>query len=133
MAFSYCRNIYLSDTDAAGVIYFAQGLSICHEAYEEWLKSLGLSIQQMLTEKKIALPIVHGEIDFFQPIIWGDSLKIKLEIQEVKENKLAIAYTIFKSASPDKLLAKASTVHVCIDPQTRQKAILPDRILALLI
>jgi 1,4-dihydroxy-2-naphthoyl-CoA hydrolase len=129
MAFSYCRNIYLSDTDAAGVIYFAQGLSICHEAYEEWLKSLGLSIQQILTEKKIALPIVHGEIDFLQPITCGDALEIKLEIQEVKEKRIAIAYTIFKPASPDEVLAKAITIHVCINPQTRQKTTFPNEML----
>ncbi|MDJ0549913.1 MAG: 1,4-dihydroxy-2-naphthoyl-CoA hydrolase, partial [Microcystis aeruginosa] len=31
---SYERLIYLADTDAAGVVYFAHLLSICHEAYE---------------------------------------------------------------------------------------------------
>lgn len=128
MAFSYCRNIYLSDTDAAGVVYFARGLSICHEAYEEWLLTLGLSIQQILKEKQIALPIVHAEIDFFQPIMCGDALEIKLELQEVTESKFAIAYTIIKPTFPDKILAKALTVHVCIDPQTRLRTTLPDTI-----
>jgi hypothetical protein len=34
MPFSYVRTVRLADTDAAGVVYFARTLSICHEAYE---------------------------------------------------------------------------------------------------
>lgn len=129
MTVSYFRNIYLGDTDAAGVLYFAQGMSICHEAYEEWLKMKGLSLQNILKENKIALPIVHSEIDFFKPIVCGDKLEIRLELVKLDENSFAIAYTIIKLTIPDKILAKASTVHVCINPQTRQRAILPDAIL----
>ena len=129
MTFSYCRNIYLSNTDAAGVLYFAQGLSICHEAYEEWLHTLGLSIQDILQEKKIALPIVRAEIDFLKPIACGDKLEIKLKLQELEQTKFAIAYTILNPIDRHKVLAQALTVHVCINPRTRQRAILPDAIL----
>jgi 1,4-dihydroxy-2-naphthoyl-CoA hydrolase len=130
MTFSYFRKIYLSDTDAAGVLYFAQGMSICHEAYEEWLQEQGISLKVILQEKKIALPIVRAEINFFQPIFCGDKLEIKLELLELKINKFAIAYNIVNPTFPDILLTKALTVHVCINPQTRQRTILPDRLLS---
>ncbi len=129
MTFSSFRNIHLCDTDAAGVLYFAKGLTICHETYEAWLDSLGLSIGQMIRDRTIALPIVHAEIDYFRPIQCSDRLKIKLELQELEQTKFAIAYSFFNSDSPDKLLAKALTVHVCIDPKTRQRATLPSKIL----
>ena len=128
MTFSYFRDIHLCDTDAAGVIYFARGLSICHEAYEEWLQSLGLSIRQILQEKEIAIPIVRAEIDFLQPIICGDAIEIKLKLQEVTESKFIVSYDIFKNTYSDKILAKALTIHVCINPQTRKKAALPQAI-----
>ena len=128
MAFFYCRNIYLSDTDAAGVLYFASGMSICHEAYEEWLIQQQISVQQIISEQKIALPIVHAEINFFQPIRCGDRLKIALEITQVTATSFVINYQVFKSSSSDNLLAKASTKHVCIDIQTRSKSSLPNQI-----
>lgn len=125
MTFSYFRNIYLSDTDAAGVLYFARGMSICHEAYEEWLQARGISLQKILLEKKIALPIVHCQIDFFKPIFCGDRLEIKLELLEIKTTNFAIAYQLLATSSANKLLAKALTKHVCIDPQTRERIALP--------
>lgn len=129
MTFSYYRNIYLSDTDAAGVLYFAKGMSICHEAYEEWLDDQGISIQTILKEKKISLPIVHSEIDFFLPIFCGYRLQIDLEFIPIKEYNYAIAYQLVSTSSPDKLLAKALTKHVCINPITRKRVPLPREIL----
>ena len=34
MAFAYYYTVRFQDTDAAGVVYFANVLRICHEAYE---------------------------------------------------------------------------------------------------
>ena len=48
--FDYRRRIYLGDTDAAGVVYFAKGLEICHEAYEESLAKAGINLNQMIRE-----------------------------------------------------------------------------------
>ncbi|NJO96449.1 MAG: hypothetical protein HC764_10845 [Pleurocapsa sp. CRU_1_2] len=70
MKFDFLRRIYLSDTDAAGVVYFAKGLEICHQAYEESLIWGGISLKQMIQEGKIALPIVHAEIDFCVLFLW---------------------------------------------------------------
>lgn len=125
MTFSSFRNIHLSDTDAAGVIYFAKGLAICHEAYESWLDSLGLNIGKMIKEGLVALPIVHAEIDYLQPIKCGDRVEVKLELLEVQQTQFKVIYEIFKPIKPNQILAKAQTVHVCINPKTRQRATLP--------
>ena len=37
MPFTYARTVHFPDTDAAGVVFFPNYLSICHEAYEEAL------------------------------------------------------------------------------------------------
>jgi 1,4-dihydroxy-2-naphthoyl-CoA hydrolase len=128
MTFSYLRKIYLSDTDAAGVLYFARGMSLCHEAYEEWLQEQGLGVQLILQEKKIALPIVRAEIDFWQPIFCGDRVKIELKLLDLQESSFKIAYQIFSESFPDKLLVKALTKHVCINPETRERVPLPKAI-----
>lgn len=126
--FSYRRRIYLSNTDAAGVLYFAEGMSICHEAYEEWLQTNGISLQTILREQKIALPIVHCQIDFLRPIFCSDLVEINLQFTRVTEHEFAIAYQIFSVSSPPRLLVKALSHHVCIDPQTRSKIALPSKL-----
>ena len=125
MSFSYHRAIYLSDTDAAGVIYFANALNICHEAYEAWLVEIGINLRKMLTEKTIAIPIVHADIDFLRPIFYGDQLQINLEFKLIQDTEFMINYQIFRQESPNKSLAIAKTKHVCINPQTRSRITLP--------
>ena len=95
MTFDYLRRIYLSDTDAAGVVYFARGLEICHEAYEESLAEAGISIKELIREEKIALPIVHAEIDFLRPIFCGDRIQVSLNASLINDSEFAIAYKIF--------------------------------------
>ncbi|MHC5822651.1 MAG: acyl-CoA thioesterase, partial [Nostoc sp.] len=49
MPFTYNRTVRFQDTDAAGVVYFASVLSICHEAYEESLEASSINIKDFFT------------------------------------------------------------------------------------
>lgn len=129
MTFSYSRRVYLNDTDAAGVVYFAKGLEICHQAYEESLAAAEVSLKQMLREKTIALPIVRAEIDFMRPLVCGDELQIDLSASLISNDEFAIAYQICHADNLSRVLVKAKTTHVCIDPQTRTRTDLPSTIL----
>jgi 1,4-dihydroxy-2-naphthoyl-CoA hydrolase len=129
MQFNYLRRIYLSDTDAAGVVYFAKGLEICHQAYEESLAEQGISLKQMIQEGKTALPIVHGEIDFLRPLFCGDRIQISLVASLINHSEFAIAYQIFLIDNLEQILVKGQTRHVCINPQIRQRVDLPVAVL----
>ena len=129
MTFNYLRRIYLADTDAAGVVYFAKGLEICHQAYEDSLAETGISLNQTIREGKTALPIVHAEIDFLRPIFLGDRIQVSLNTSLVNDREFAIAYQITPVGNLEQILVKAQTKHVCIDPQIRQKIDLPLTIL----
>ena len=120
MKFDYLRRIYLSDTDAAGVVYFAKGLEICHQAYEESLTQQGISLKQM---------IVHAEIGFLHPLYCGDQIQIGLTTSLIDDCKFAIAYQISPVDNLAQILVKAQTRHVCINPQIRQRTDLPAIIL----
>lgn len=121
----YERTIRLADTDAAGVIYFASLLAICHEAYEATLEERGISLQAFLKDTSVAIPIVHAEIDFFRPLLWGDRVKIALNPLLISENEYEIEYVVTGILEPEKLSAKAKTRHVCIDPVARRRISLP--------
>lgn len=125
---SYSRTIRLVDTDAAGVIYFASLLSICHEAYEDRLIQSGINLKTFFQNTETALPIVHGEIDFFQPLFCGDRIEIQLIPNVINEHSFEISYQIFLIESSDKKIAQGKTKHVCINPLSREKISLPDPI-----
>jgi 1,4-dihydroxy-2-naphthoyl-CoA hydrolase len=120
--FTYQRKIYFADTDAAGVVYFANLLSICHESYEEFLTNLKINIQDFFTNNKIAIPIIHAEIDFFKPLFCGDLTIIDLNLKLTNNKIFEINYEIKKDSI---LIATALTRHICINPQTRKTLEIP--------
>ncbi|MBD2457213.1 acyl-CoA thioesterase [Nostoc sp. FACHB-87] len=118
MSFIYNRTVRFADTDAAGVVYFANVLSICHEAYEASLNASGMNLKAFFTKPSVAFPIVHANVDFFRPMYCGDELNISLIPQKLSADKFEIAYEI---TIADVLVAKAITRHVCIDVNSRTK------------
>ncbi|MBW4480262.1 MAG: acyl-CoA thioesterase [Tolypothrix brevis GSE-NOS-MK-07-07A] len=118
MPFTYNRTVRFSDTDAAGVVYFANVLSICHEAYEASLEASSIKIKDFFSNTSVAFPIIHADVDFFRPMFCGDKLTISLIPQKVGVEKFEIAYEIVVD---DVIVAKAITRHVCIEASSRSK------------
>ncbi|MEL6495428.1 MAG: thioesterase family protein [Cyanobacteria bacterium J06623_7] len=128
--FDYQRRIHLSDTDAAGVVYFAKGLEICHEAYEESLAAARINLKQMIREGKVALPIVRAEIDFLRPLGCGDLIQVNFNTRQINGSEFAIAYQIVlvDNDNLEQAVIKAQTRHVCINPRRRQRIDFPPAI-----
>jgi 1,4-dihydroxy-2-naphthoyl-CoA hydrolase len=126
MPFTYNRTVRFQDTDAAGVVYFANILSMCHEAYEASLATSGINLKSFFNNPEAAIPIVHASVDFLRPMFCGDNLLIHLTPQQLGENKFEIDYQIIAASSSQQQLAKAITLHVCIDPRTRTRTQLPE-------
>lgn len=120
MAFSFTRIIRFSDTDSAGVVYFSNVLSICHEAYEESLRAFGVDVKSFFIHPETAYPIVRASIDFQRPMYCGDEICISVSPKITDEYSFEISYVI-QSSSAEIILGKGSTKHVCIDAKARKK------------
>ncbi|QLE40782.1 acyl-CoA thioesterase [Nostoc sp. C052] len=125
MSFTYNRTVRFQDTDAAGVVYFANILAICHEAYEESLEASSINLKDFFTNPSVGFPIVHASVDFLRPMFVGDNLLISLISQKIGVEKFEITYEITVA---EVIVAKAITRHVCIDVSSRSKRELPDEI-----
>ncbi len=126
MLFSYYRTVRFADTDAAGVVYFANVLKICHEAYEESLVAADLNLKNFFQDTSTAIPIIHAEVDFFRPMYCGEQFLIQLVPQLLNEKTFELNYQIVKDSSQ---YARAQTKHICIDPLSRKIKPLPQPIL----
>ena len=129
MPFTYKRTVYLADTDAAGVVYFANVLVMCHEAYEASLATAEISLQELLSNREIALPIVHSKADFFRPMFCGDQLLIDLNSHQLNDTEFEVVYQVLAASSSERCLAKAITRHVCINPTSRRRIKMPEAII----
>ncbi len=129
--FVYDRTIHFQDTDAAGVVYFANGLSLCHEAYEASLAASGIDLKSFFRGGAIAVPIIHASIDFFKPMFCGDRITICLEPTLLSPASFQIEYELFfdQDEIEKKAIAKAITKHTCIDINTRKRCNLSQELL----
>lgn len=127
MSFVYNRTIRFQDTDAAGVVYFANVLAICHEAYEESLAASGINIKQFFGNSDVAYPIVNANIDFFRPVFCSDRLVIHVIPKKLSADKFEVNYEV---TIENDIVSRATTKHVCIDTLTRGKRELSDEITA---
>jgi len=137
MPFQYHRVIRFRETDAAGVVYFANLLTLCHEAYEASLDEAGFDLGQFFSrESSVAIPIVHTEGDFYQPLRCGDAIAILLSPKQLTPNSFEISYKIYRqndateadsaaSILTERAAVRALTRHMCINAQTRRRQALP--------
>jgi 1,4-dihydroxy-2-naphthoyl-CoA hydrolase len=125
MPFSYLRTVHFADTDAAGVVFFANYLAICHEAYEEALAAVGINLQAFFADTGTVVPIVKSEAEYLRPLACGDKLRIFVAPVGLSENAFEIRYEIFRLTPVEKRAAVLRTEHVCIDSKARGRKALP--------
>ena len=123
MPFTYTRTVHFQDTDAAGVVYFANVLAMCHEAYEASLAASGINLKAFFSNPEVAFPIIHASVDFYRPMFAGDPLMIQLTPKQVAGDEFEIAYQVFVAGGEvaGRSAAKAVTKHVCIDAVSRTR------------
>jgi 1,4-dihydroxy-2-naphthoyl-CoA hydrolase len=129
MSFCYEYTIQFRDTDAAGVGYFANIISICHVAYEASLIDSGIDLKLFVNNPKFAVPITHVSADFFRPLFCGDRVIIEITPSSIDSCKFEIKYQILsRKLQPSEALVLATVItkHVVIDPATRKRKDLPD-------
>jgi 1,4-dihydroxy-2-naphthoyl-CoA hydrolase len=117
MSFEYKYTIQFRDTDAAGVVYFTNILSICHIAYEASLIESGIDLKTFVNNSEFAVPITHASADFFKPLYCGDRITIELTPRSIDLCRFEIDYQLGA--------ATVITKHVVIDPRTRKRQELP--------
>ncbi|MBF5058642.1 acyl-CoA thioesterase [Candidatus Neptunochlamydia vexilliferae] len=120
--FTYHRTIRVQDTDATGVLYFANQLQIGMEAFEEFLASQGFSLNEMIEKKKFLLPVVHAEADFAAPLYLGDQLEVTLSFSHIGNRSFTHTSDILKGG---KKVGTVTIIHAVLCPKTKRATPIP--------
>ena len=126
MRYNYQTVVKMYDTDAAGILYFANQFRFVHDAWESFLNSKGIFIHELLNSSDYMFVIAHAESDYMAPVFLGDELIVQLCIERVGAQSVTFGYDILRK---DEVVGKAKTVHVAIDPSTRTSICLPQELL----
>ena len=113
------------DTDAAGVMFFANHLKLVHNTYEAFMTSIGFGLNRILRDTPFLLPVVHVEADYKAPLRLGDRFRISLT-STVKDRSFLIT-ALFRGPSGE-IAAEVTTVHLPIHKKTGKRLPLPDEL-----
>lgn len=122
MPFTYERTIRLSDTDAAGVVFFPSYLAICHEAYEAALASMGVDLKGFFSAADgLSVPVAKSEADYLRPLFAGDRITVQVTPTRLSEERFALDFELTKTHPASKRVARVRTEHVCISVTKRER------------
>ncbi len=124
--FEVQTNVKLHDTDAAGILFFANYLRLAHAAYEAFMKSIGCGLDYIIRQSDYLVLIAHSEADYQKPLFYGDKVTISLKAENIGHSSFVLGYT-FRDRDGD-TVARLKTVHVSVARAGGQKIAVPDKI-----
>lgn len=124
--FSWEVRVYYEDTDAGGIVYYANYLKFFERARTEWLRAIGVGQQDLLAEHDAMFVVKSVSADYHAPAKLDDVLKLTLRIE-----KLGRASILFvqEARLGEQVLNTARVKIGCVDSALRPRSV-PDAVAA---
>jgi acyl-CoA thioester hydrolase len=127
------QRVYWEDTDAGGVVYYANYLKFLERARTEWLRAQGFSQQELAQRPGILFAVTSVEVSYQRPARLDDELLVTCELERAGAASLRFAQRIYRRAADEELLTTARVRVACIDARTLRPQRLPDSLHDLLL
>jgi YbgC/YbaW family acyl-CoA thioester hydrolase len=126
MSFEHKRRVRFQDTDPAGIVFFANIFVYCHEAFEELLRAVGIPLETIISSREQIIPLAHAEADFKKPFRVGVLVTTRATVAQIGDRSFRMQYEM--ADEKGELLARATTVHVAVDPASGRSTALSPRV-----
>ena len=91
--FTVSRDIRFSDSDPAGIVFYAEFFRMFNDLFEDWLvKRLGIDFADQFQNEQRMFPLVHVEVDFKESRRMGQKMDLSLIL--TKLGRSSICYDI---------------------------------------
>jgi acyl-CoA thioester hydrolase len=121
--FTWTVRVYYEDTDAGGIVYYANYLKFFERARTEWLRSLGIQQQDLLDRDGIAFVVKSASIDYNAAARLDDELTLGLTVEKLGRASIQFAQQALRG---DLVLASASVKVGCVDKASMRPRSLPE-------
>ena len=91
MSFEFPIRVYWEDTDAGGIVFYANYLKFFERARTEWLRSLGLEQQRLREQTGGMFVVSETAVKYHRPARLDDHLRVTARLAETGRASLVIA------------------------------------------
>jgi len=114
--------IYYEDTDAGGVVYYANYLRFLERARTEYLAAKGIDVAEY-HNKGYFFPVIHVDIHYKKPARLGDIIEVTADLVEMTHATVTFRQDIFRD---DTLLVESTVKLVCINTGGKPRRLPPE-------
>jgi acyl-CoA thioester hydrolase len=123
--FTFPVRVYWEDTDAGGVVYYADYLRFLERARSEWLRSLGIDQAALLRDERLQFVVVEANIRYHRPARFDDQLVVSVLLEENRGASVVFQQEIRRGAVDGELLISASIRAACLASDSLRPRPLP--------
>ena len=126
VAFHWPVRVYWEDTDAGGVVYYANYLKFMERARSEWLRALGFEQDELRDQAGVMFVVRRVEVDYLAPARFNDVIDVDVSVHEVGHASLSVKQTLTRG--PTRLVS-AQVRLACVDASHFKPVKIPQPIL----
>lgn len=123
--FNWPVRVYYEDTDAGGVVFYANYLKFYERARTEMLRAMGFEQDELMAQQHVIFVVRSVQVDYLQPAKFNDLLSVSASLSLVKNASLIFEQTIRRQ---DDLLNKATIRIACLNSDTMRPQLIPDHL-----
>lgn len=123
--FTWPVRVYYEDTDAGGIVFYANYLKFFERARTEWLRAAGINQQELIASDGAAFVVKNATIDYHAPARLDDELTLTLTIEKLGRASVQFGQKAWKG---DTLLVEANVKVGCVDLASVRPRSLPEHV-----
>ncbi|MCG7898471.1 MAG: tol-pal system-associated acyl-CoA thioesterase [Candidatus Thiodiazotropha lotti] len=120
--------VYYEDTDAGGVVYYANYLKFMERARTEWLRSKGFEQDELLQKDGIIFAVRHVDVGYHHPARFNDALEVSATVSRKGRASLTFYQEVVR-AQDTHLLCQGEIKIACVNMKTMRPTPIPKHIL----
>jgi acyl-CoA thioester hydrolase len=133
MSFAFPIRVYWEDTDAGGIVFYANYLKFFERARTEWLRHLGIEQQALRETTGGMFVVVETQLKYHRPAQLDDLLSVNATMLNKGRSSMVIAQQAWRQADTPVLLCEGSIRIGWVQASTLKPERIPTSILERLI
>ena len=123
--FSLPIRVYIEDTDAGGIVYYANYLRFMERARTEWLRECGIELDVWQHEKRRLFVVRSVQVDYLAPARFNDQLTVTASLKSMRTASVVCEQNVMRG---DTVLTSSTVGLVCVDADKLAACAIPTEI-----
>jgi acyl-CoA thioester hydrolase len=127
--FTWPVRIYWEDTDAGGIVYYANYLKFMERARTEWLRAAGVEQLPLKEQHGLMFVVVDLQAHYRKPARYGDELLVTCAVADRSRASLTFQQQVYRGGRDGELLVEGKVRVACLDATNLRPTALPKELM----